>query len=61
MLTTIIFSIMFLPGIIFLIVCLLGFHGALVAQRSIRTQVEHLEGNEPADDSQVLNAHRKAA
>ena len=54
MLISIVLSIIVLPGIIFFIVCLLGFHKNLESENSIRSQIERRESNKPADDSQPL-------
>jgi hypothetical protein len=49
MLTSILLSIVVLPGIIFLIVCLVGFRRAMVSERPTRAQIERLEVNRPGD------------
>jgi hypothetical protein len=63
MLTSIILSITFLLAILFLIVCLLGFQGALAGQRYVRSQIECLGVNVLAgdDESVTTGVHRQAA
>jgi len=54
MLTSIVFSIIVLPGIVFLVFCLFGFHRALVSGRHIQVQVERLGTETAAEDSQPM-------
>ncbi len=53
MLTSIVLSIIVLPGITFLVVCLVGFHRAEMRRRPIRVQIERLQTENIADDSQL--------
>jgi hypothetical protein len=52
--TQIVLSIIVLPGVIFLIVCLMGFHRALVSETPIRPRVERLEANKSANGAPLL-------
>lgn len=51
MLISIVLSIIVLPELAFLIVCILGFHRALVNQSPVRAQIEFLGANAPARHS----------
>jgi hypothetical protein len=61
MLTSIVLSVVVLPGIAFFIVCLVGFHRTLVSESPARAQIEcvgtHGAGNsQPAGKSHPLRA-----
>lgn len=51
MLLLIVISIIVLLQVVFLIVCLLGFHRAMVNQSPVRAQIEFLGASEPASNT----------
>jgi hypothetical protein len=58
MLISIILSVTVLPAILFFIVCLLGFHQAMMGQRSIRVHIECLEADMLSGDCQPMTGRR---